>query len=199
MKLRILICAIAAVVSALAAVAAEPGKSPAERGALAVRGRPALSPPLWSTKSFENVWKQWGLKEKPADYARAIEERYGLQPAAYDNGNLPMGLHASQGLLGKGVINDCLMCHAGRIAGQTIIGLGNASLDLQGLFDDLTAEEGLPFKLPVQVGYVRGTVDPVNPVIYLVEFRNPEDLSLRTTPARLGYSKNIASDPPAWW
>lgn len=194
-----LLALMAFVFTASIATAQVDEKAAVERGAKAVRGQPAMNPALWSIKSFEDVWRQWGVKEKPADFAKAVQERYGQLAAPYANNGLPMGLHASDGFLGKGVINDCLMCHAGRVAGQTIIGMGNASLDLQGLFDDLTAEARLPFKVPVQVSYVRGTIDPVNPVTYLMEFRDPETLNVRDTPMRLGYSKDVASDPPAWW
>src|SRR5207249_4538033 len=130
-SLRICAFAIVAIISASGVVAQEPDKSPAERGALAVRGRPAMNPPSWSARAFSDVWKQWGLTEKPADFERRVRERYGLHTAPYENSGLPMGLHSSQGLFGKGLINDCLMCHAGVVAGQTIIGLGNSSLDLQ--------------------------------------------------------------------
>src|SRR5437899_968949 len=100
-------------------------KSARERGEEAVRGRPALNPSTWSRTAYEEVWKQWGLKEKPGDHAQAVRERYGLHPAAYDNNGLPMGLHEVRG---KGVTTDCLLCHAGSIAGQTVVGLGNSSL-----------------------------------------------------------------------
>lgn len=185
--------------SASALVADEPDKGAAERGAKAVRGEPAMNPSLWSLKAFDDVWKQWGVKEKPADVAKAIRDRYGLHEPPYSNNGLPMGLHVSHGFFGKGIINDCLLCHAGRVAGQTIIGAGNASLDLQSLFDDLTESAKLPFKVPVPVAYARGTIDPINPVTYLMEFRDPETLKVLDAPAIYGYSKDVASDPPAWW
>lgn len=192
--------ALAVVVSfvGLAGSALGQEKERAARGALAVRGQPNMNPPLWSPRGYADLWKQWGLKEKPADFDERLRERYGLHAAPHENGGLPMGLHYSQGLLGKGVINDCLLCHAGVVAGQTIIGAPNSSLDLQSLFDDLAAADRSPFKVPVQVGYARGTVDPVNPVAFLMEFRNP-DLSLRDEPLKLEFTKDIASDPPAWW
>jgi mono/diheme cytochrome c family protein len=177
------------------------GQSPAdpvERGRDAVRGKPALNPPVWSRKAFDNLWKQWGLKEKPADYDEAVRQRYGLLPAAYDNDGLPMGLHSSRGLVGKGVVNDCLMCHASRIAGQTIIGLGNAGLDLQGLFDDLTASEGLNFKFPFRFSHSRGTVNVIGPTNFLMGFRDP-DLNVRLKPIELETRDDGHSDPPAWW
>src|SRR5687767_3548182 len=45
------------------AVAEEPNEKPkVEQGREAVRGRPALNPPLWSLSAYENAWKVWGLK-----------------------------------------------------------------------------------------------------------------------------------------
>jgi mono/diheme cytochrome c family protein len=169
----------------------------ARRGGLAVRGQPEMNPPLWSARAFDNLWKRWGLAEKPADFAEQVRERYGLQAAPYANDDLPMGLHYAPGALGKGIVNDCLLCHAGRVAGQTVIGVGNASLDLNGLFQDLYANEVLPYKVPFRFSYARGTIDVVNPVAFLMEFRAP-DLSLNRS-IKLDYHDNVASDPPAWW
>jgi mono/diheme cytochrome c family protein len=164
----------------------------------AVRGAPPMNPPLWSMAALDGVWKQWGRKEKPADFDRALRERYGLHTAPYANNGLPMGLHISTGIFGKGVVNDCLLCHSGQVAGQTIIGLGNASLDLQSMFDDLGASAALPFKFPMSFSHVRGTVDPISPVGFLMGFRAP-DLSLLKKPIPLDYFDNVCSDPPAWW
>ncbi len=171
--------------------------SSVERGRDAARGRPALNPPLWTRAAWDNLWKQWGLKEKPADFDRLLRERYGLHAAPYDNGDLPMGLHESRGLFGKGIVNDCLLCHAGVVAGQTVIGVGNASMDLQSLMDDVYAGGGFPIKVPVHFSHARGTIDPVSPVAFLMEFRDA-DLNL-IAPRKLDYFDHLASDPPAWW
>ncbi len=157
----------------------------------------ALNPPLWSAKAYESAWKQWGLAEKPADYGLAFRQRYGLQANPLAKQELPLGLMESSGLLGKGIVNNCLMCHAGSIAGQTYIGLGNASLDLQALFDDLSAADGLSLNLPFRFSHVRGTIDPVTPVAYLMQLRD-KDLSLQR-PVELDFFSNVCSDPPAWW
>src|SRR5215471_1310009 len=130
MKLRICVFALAAALLVSAVLAQEPGKPSAQRGALAVRGQPAMNPPTWPISAFTELWQQWGLSEKPADFERRLRERYGLHSAPYDNAGLPMGLHQAQGAFGKGLTNDCLLCHAGGVAGQTIIGLGNSALDL---------------------------------------------------------------------
>jgi mono/diheme cytochrome c family protein len=171
-------------------------KTAADRGRDILISNP-LNPPTWSRRAYDNAWKQWGLKEKPADYAAAVRERYGLHEAPFDNKGLPLGLLESRGLFGVGVVNNCLLCHAGTIAGHTIIGLGNASIDLQTLFEDLTAEDRLPLKVPFPFGVVRGTIDPVNPVTLLMSFRDAELNLVR--PVDRGYTPNVASDPPAWW
>jgi mono/diheme cytochrome c family protein len=166
----------------------------ADRGREAVRGRPALNPAVCSTATYENLWKQWGVAEKPADYPRALRERYGLHEAPNENGGLPMGLHAAESFFGKGITNDCLMCHAGTVAGRTIIGLGNSTLDLEGFFGDMFS--GRP-RLGFRFSYVRGTIDPVSPAVFLGSFRDG-DLNIRAQ-IPLDYYTDLCSDPPAWW
>jgi mono/diheme cytochrome c family protein len=173
------------------------GKPDADRGALAVRGQPALNPPVWSGAALENAWKVWKLPQKPQDYDAAFRERYGLHAPPYDNGGLPMGLHVAAGALGKGLGSDCMICHAGRVAGQTVIGLGNASLDLQGLFDELPAVGFLPLPPPIRMSNVRGTIEASAVVAFLMEFRNA-DLSLRV-PGKLNIKDTFCEDVPAWW
>src|SRR5690349_13385088 len=131
---RLLLCA--SVISMCAVgLSFSDGPVPLDRAA-AERGRETLykrtlNPSVWSVKAYENVWKMWGLKEKPADFAKAFRDRYGLHEAPFDNHGLPLGLNEASSLLRKGIVNNCLMCHAGTIAGQTIIGMGNSAIDLQ--------------------------------------------------------------------
>jgi hypothetical protein len=196
---RWLVClgaALAALSAGLAADPAAPAGPSAERGRDAVRGRPALNPPVCSVGVYETLWQRWGLTEKPPDYAAAVRDRYGLHEAPYESGGLPMGLHAARGLFGAGVGTDCLLCHAGTVAGRTVIGLGNSSLDLEGLFGDLLAA-GLRPAVPFHLSYVRGTIDPVSPAAFLSSLRDA-DLNLRPRVA-LDYFQDLCSDPPAWW
>jgi hypothetical protein len=180
------------------ASASEPTEQPSVK-----RGRDAvaawqLNPGIWSVNAFDTIWKVWGLKEKPANFAQIFRERYGLHDAPYENHGRPMGLSEVSGLFGKRLVNSCLLCHAGTVAGQTIIGLGNSTLELHALFEELSQADG--FRLPVPYGhmsYVRGTIDPVSPLVFLLEFRDP-DLNVRSR-VDLGYTKNVCSDPPAWW
>jgi len=189
--------ALAAFTAAQAADPTAPAGPAAERGRDAVRGRPALNPPVCSVDGYENLWKRWGLAEKPADHARAVRERYGLHEAPYANGGLPMGMHEARGLFGqRGVGTDCLLCHAGTVAGQTIVGLGNSTMDLEGLFNDLLAA-GPRIQVSFRLSYVRGTIDPISPATFLASLRDAE-LNLQKQIA-LDYYQDLCSDPPAWW
>ncbi|MBV8077113.1 MAG: c-type cytochrome [Planctomycetaceae bacterium] len=184
------------------------GRSRAEapdssQGASAARGKEAvhraMNPSHWSPRAYDEAWKQWGLAERPADYGAAFRSRYGLHPAPYDNDGLPMGFHRARGVLGvgRGLGNDCLLCHAGRIAGRVIIGLGNTALDMQTLYEELFAADGLDPATPLPLSHVRGTTLASSFAVYLMQFRDPE-LRLRP-PVRLGYPTTNVEDAPAWW
>jgi hypothetical protein len=70
----------------------------------------------------------------PAAYWKAFDERYGTIPSPFEGATYPAGFGvADDGQIGI----DCLLCHAGRLEGKTIIGLGNNRLDLRGLVEDL--------------------------------------------------------------
>ena len=183
------------VVSALVAAgpdAAEPGKT-------ALLGR-AFNLPVWSTQAYKSAWLCWDQagREPPQDYDAAFREHYGLHPAPYANGRYPMGLREAKGLLFKGIATDCLLCHGGSIAGQSYVGLGNASLDIQALFEDLTAADGRPPTLPFTFSNVRGTSEAGAMAAFLMGLREP-DLRLRSTRLELGLRDDLCEDVPAWW
>jgi len=178
----------------------EPVVPLSERGE---RGRKALTSQafirgFWPRSAYDQAWKQWGLQEKPADYERAFQERYGLHPAPYPNDGLPMGLRKAPMLLFSGIGIDCMTCHGGSILGQSLIGLGNSSLDIHSLFEELTAASGTPVKLPYQFCQVRGTSEAGAFAVHLLGLRNP-DLSLASRPKNLGLHDDSCEDVPAWW
>ena len=169
----------------------------AQRGSELVHS--AMIPPFWSLRAYQTAWMQWGLKTRPADYAAAFRARYGLHVAPYDNGGLPMGFTRPRGLLGlgQGLGNDCLLCHARKVAGRTIIGLGNTSLDMQSLYEELAAADELDPVMPLPLCQVRGTSEASNFAIYLMQFRTTE-LSHRL-PVKFTICTNLCEDVPAWW
>lgn len=174
--------------------AAEPNAS--ERGYKALTGT-AFSPGFWKTTSVENAWKLWGVKEKPADYDAAFRDRYGLHPAPYPNDGLPMGLRKADILLRKGIGADCMLCHGGSLLGKSYVGLGNSTLDIQALFEELAKAGGMSGQLPFTFSNVRGTNEADGFGVYLLGFRNP-DLSLREW-QDLGLRDDTCADVPAWW
>jgi mono/diheme cytochrome c family protein len=191
----VVLCGLAAAVPAAEKQATTPS---AKRGKEALLGR-TFAPPMVTLKGYDRLWKTWGLKEKPKDYDRAIRERYGLHVAPYDNKGVPMGLRpASHLLIGKGYAPDCMLCHSGRVAGQTVFGLGNSTIDLQSLFEDIGTAEGFKNILPYQASHVRGTFEAVASVTHLSQFRD-DDLNIRPKPLKLALHDTCCEDIPAWW
>jgi mono/diheme cytochrome c family protein len=190
----------AVILSLLFSVPASPAEpTAAERGRKALLTR-AFNPPTISLAAYQGAWRVWGdgAREPPADYARAFRDRYGLHPAPYANGGYPMGLREASGLFGKGLATDCLTCHGGSIAGQSYVGLGNASVDYQALVEELAAAEGRSVKLPFTVSNVRGTTEAAAMSVYLLSLREP-DLSIRGNRLDLDLHDDLFEDTPAWW
>lgn len=177
------------------------GAEPAavERGRQALLGR-HFTPLTWSADAYRKAWRVWGedRKEAPADYDAAFRERYGLHAAPYANDSYPMGLREAPGFFSKGMTSDCLLCHGGSIFGKSYVGLGNATLDIQALFDELNAAEGRKLKTPFAFANVRGTTEAGGFAVYLLGWREP-DLRLRTSWQNLGLSDDLCEDTPAWW
>lgn len=159
-------------------------------------------PAGWTKASYANAWKYWQPKPAaaPEDYDAAFRERYGLPVAPYPNGNLPMGLRAGKTPLGlTGITTDCMLCHGGSIMGQSVVGLGNASLDIQALFDELGEASGAaPGFLPFTFSRVRGTSEAGAMAVFLLSFRQP-NLDVTFKRHDLGLRDDLCEDPPAWW
>ncbi|HLJ97890.1 MAG TPA: hypothetical protein VKU02_32305 [Gemmataceae bacterium] len=193
--------AAGAALSGLAMLSALNAANPSavERGETALLTQ-AFNPPSWSAQAYRNAWRHWDgtLRRAPQSYAAAFREHYGLHPAPYPNADYPMGLREGKSLLTKGIATDCLLCHASSIAGKSYVGLGNASLDIQALFEDLAAADGRSPKLPFTFSNVRGTSEAGAMAAYLLGWREP-DLTMRTTRLELGLRDDLCEDVPAWW
>ena len=178
------------------AVAAEETAAPsAERGKEAVWS--VASPLSMSLNSWNTIWKQWDLPDRPQDFDTRAQDRYGLLPSPRTDDRYPLGLNQMKTVVGPVLSSNCLLCHAGRIAGQTVIGLGNASLDMQSLQEDLAARELLPIRLPFKIGNGRGIIEAGAGTTYLLQFRDAE---MNLAPMRkLKFSDQLCHDLPAWW
>lgn len=173
------------------------GPPAAERGYKALTTT-AFIPAFWTPNALPNVWRQWGAAARPADYDAAVMDRYGLHPAPYPNDGLPMGLRKAPLLLKTGVGADCMLCHASSIFGTSYVGLGNSSLDIHSLFEDLARADGIAKKLPFTFSNARGTNEAGAFGVYLLGFRNP-DLSLKGEWTDLDLHDDLCEDVPAWW
>jgi mono/diheme cytochrome c family protein len=193
-----------AIILALGVLTGSLAVAPAAEPTAAQRGEKALltryfNPPTISLAAYRNAWKFWGdLKEPPADYARAFRERYGMHPAPYANGDYPMGLREVNGLLGKALANDCMICHGGSIMGKSYVGLGNSTIDYQALFDELSRAGGGEGKAPFRFSNVRGTMEAGAMAVWLLGMREP-DLQVRSQPLDLEMHDDMCEDVPAWW
>ena len=194
--MRQMSAAVLAVLLVAPVIAAEP--TAAERGRKALT-ETAFIPGFWSSRSVANAWKHWdGVTEKPAHYEAAFRERYGLHAPPYPNGDLPMGLRKATLGLATGIGADCMMCHGGSLLGTSYIGLGNSSLDIQALFEELAKAGGQSGKLPFTFSNVRGTNEADGFGVFLLGFRDP-DLRLRGEWKDLGLKDDTCEDVPAWW
>jgi mono/diheme cytochrome c family protein len=183
---------------ACAAQAAAQDPEAADRGRKALVTR-AFTPAAWSLDSFNQAWKQWqpAPKDQPASYAQAFMDYYGLHPAPFDS-PYPMGLRIGSRFIDRGITTDCLLCHGGSIAGKSIIGLGNASLDIHALFEDMTRASAINKGLPFTFSNARGTSEAGTFAVFLLSLRDP-DLKIRTSPLNLGLREYLCEDVPAWW
>ena len=175
--------------------------------AAVARGQKALTeraylPAAWSWSAYGDLWKTWSPapSSKPADYAAAIKEHYGLGKAPFSNGELPMGLREGKTLLGgKGIASDCMLCHGGSILGKSHVGLGNVDIDMGALFTDLGKASGTPLAMPFTFTQVRGTTEAGSMAVYLLSFRSPElDLKLPRNTAFV-FKNEMCENAPAWW
>jgi len=140
--------------------------------------------------AFDNLWRVW-TNVPPADAPAAIRERYGFAPALSANDGLPMGFRAD----GANVRVDCLVCHAGEVAGQTVVGAGNNRVDLELFIDDLKSLArlvGFPAPNPPAL---RTGARGVNDIIGMTM-----QLALRQGPAPGPVNTEVGfQDAPAWW
>jgi len=178
----------------------------------AARGRLALTTtgylkPAWGDAAYRKAGLNWkgdapapDPKTEPEAYAAAFNRRYGLNPAPYPNNGLPMGLRRGNGPdnTKTGIQLDCMVCHGGSIGGTSYVGLGNSTLDLKALLEELTAADGqrLPPSL-FTLTTARGSVNAGQIAVVLLSIRN-SDLSLRKFPLPLGASYPECDVPP-WW
>jgi hypothetical protein len=178
---------------------------------------------FWDASVYRDLWRPLGLPHAPgtpeerAEFDHRVRERYGLQPAPFDNpyplegetpgtsggsGQLPMGLiQTKSGNTYTGDIGiTCLLCHAGRVNGESRIGLGNSTLDFGVLNADIAQVAGTPLPFPYPINQTRGTVNADSAFEVLQAVRDFDTLD--RSPFVKGYPFHPSpgdQDPPNWW
>lgn len=174
--------------------------------------------------SYNNLWKVWGLKERPADFDKLLEARYGFaigakrnpyplvgeDPNATDGGSgqLPMAFTQIRNKDGSwtGQLGlTCAVCHAARIDSNNP---DNPVIELRGMngLSDLAvfmrdSMHGLGTIVPFSMNRLRGTGNITNFQIFgMLTLFDKEHLS--NFNEYLPVFKNPSTgteDSPTWW
>ena len=199
----------AALVTSVPARSADP-KPDASRGYRTLRTK-AFLPADFDQAVFDNLWKRWPkpLREKaakatPQERRRMTFERYGLIESPDTPGKGPAIGYVDDRK--GGWVMNCLVCHAGKVAGKTIPGLPNTYLDLHGLTEDvrntkirlgktLTHMDLGSVKIPLNT--TAGTTNAVVFGIMLGALRD-KDMNFTLPKKRPKYVHHDVDAPP-WW
>lgn len=203
-KLFTFITAFALTTSAVA------GKPDAERGLRLLRTK-AYLPPDFDQTVFDQLWRTWpdDLRKK-AETATTQQRRkmtfnrYGLVEPPDGKGKGPALGYVDDGK--RGWVMNCFTCHAGKVAGKTILGLPNTHLDLQSLTDDVRRTKTRLGKSlsHMELGSTRipinSTVGTTNAVIFGVALGGLRDKDMNFV-IRAPRSKHVHHDmdAPPWW
>ena len=173
--------------------------TPAERGYKALT-ETAFIPASWRPRAYDNAWKHWaGVKRNRPTTTRPSATTTACTPPRTPTTNLPMGLRPGTFLFVKGIAIDCMLCHGGSIFGKSYVGLGNTSLDIQAVFEEMSAADGRSREAAVHVQQrPRHVARPAAFAVYLLGFREP-DLKHRKQWTDLDLHDDLCEDTPAWW
>ena len=125
--------------------------TPAERGYKALT-ETAFIPGFWKPSSVPNAWKQWGVEDEARELRRGVPR--SLRPAPGPVSQRRPADGTAQDRLScstAGIGTDCMLCHGGSIFGKSYIGLGNSTLDIQALFEELAKADGQSRQAAVHV------------------------------------------------
>ena len=188
--------------------------------------RAAMTDIAVTSNVINNLWKAWGLSERPYNFDQLLTERYGFNPAPYPNpyplpGEDPVNANGGSGQLPLGLIQgrddhgnyngrisiNCYICHGGQIGfadeGEglgPIPGMGNTNTDMMVFMRDMS--RGLVGGLlPISLNNTRGTSNAVGAFDMLTLIWDVDTLSLAPNPIKLPFNHSYHGnqDMPNWW
>jgi mono/diheme cytochrome c family protein len=188
---------------------AEAPKAASARGYQLLRSK-AYLPAEFPESAFENIWRTWpaGLKQiakkaTPDERRRMELARYGLVTAPEAPDGIPMAYVAD----GKGGWSlTCLSCHGGKVAGQSMPGLGNSHFAFKTLTHEVIRswmlDKGKPepwqlSRLTAYLGQSNGTIDAQVFSIQLTALRDDE-MNVRFDAPMPPYTHHDLDAPPLW-
>lgn len=160
--------------------------------------------PLLDVATFDALPEAWSDADRQTlpdtNPARrlAIGQHYGLTAPPLGAGDFPLGLVPGT-MAGRPMLRaNCLICHAGELFGQPVIGVANTRLDFEALMDDLIAVSAArghslgPFgrfyriskRYGIGFGTTIGSTAPLTFAALFMATRHP-DLTTRQTPESL--------------
>jgi mono/diheme cytochrome c family protein len=192
-----------------------PGEVPdsltsAEHGYWLLRHKPYL-PPDFDQTTFDMLWSVWpeplrsqARDATPEERRRLTFSRYGLVEPLESTGTGPaLGYVPTAS---EGWVMNCLACHGGKVAGQTIPGLPNSHTALQTLTEDVRMVKLLRFQslahldqgsMTLPLSTTNGTTNSVVFGIVLGSLRKP-DMSVDTSLPIPELFHHDMDAPPFW-
>jgi len=152
----------------------------------------SLTPGILPEIILRNLWVAWGVAPPATDdeFWQQASMRYGLARVPSENGGLPLGM----GRDAAGLVSfNCLLCHAGNVAGTTLVGAANHRVDLESLFDDLLLMRDLAPALGLPLLPVPFELDGFT---HAAGAQDAFGLGFRLVGAGRGFGPQRA---PAWW
>lgn len=107
-------------------------------------------------RAIENlgiVWNDTGRFSSEEQMWSSFNEKYGTLAGL--EGETPLGVEVENGKVGF----SCLSCHADKVAGRVVTGVGNSMLDLGRLYDDLEQLRMVAERMGILVPEMQGTMN----------------------------------------
>jgi hypothetical protein len=170
--------------------------------------------------TYNDMWRDWGFSERPANYDQLVAERWGIplgsernpyplpgedpQQTQGGSGQLPIALTQIKDQDGKwqGKMSfNCHWCHSGKVGDSTegkglgsLYGSGNSLLDVTAGFGKFTY--GITGLIPLAANKTRGTGDILlYPAIAALDF----DRVQHANESIVAAPSQGSVDYPAWW
>lgn len=178
-----------------------------------------------TAKAYNNMWKTWGMNERPDDYDKLIATRWGVvldeprnpyplpgedpNQTGGGSGQLPTALtqvRNRDGSWSGRITATCHMCHSGQVGIKGEDGVPGPMFGTNSLSDIGVMGRDLMPAGYVVIGFVGPLLTQGRGLGNITNFQLFSTISLGTTPENLPYyiveqfsGSTGSEDPPIWW